>query len=240
MVPEHCRFPQATALSEGNQRVFFVNLGPKPYTEAWDLQHRLVKSRQAGDIDDVLLLVEHPPVITLGRAANAEHVLAASRKLDEAGIGVHRVERGGDVTYHGPGQLVGYPILCLAAYHLGASDYMHALEEVLIRTLADFDVPACRREGIIGVWAPGGKIAALGARIERGVTYHGFALNVHPDLQHFDLIIPCGLSDVSVTSMEHELKQRIPLKLVRERLVLRFGEVLNVAMQETTLEQLAP
>lgn len=215
-----------------------LSLGQEPYTEAWDLQHRLVKARQAGRIDDVLLLVEHPPVITLGRAGNATHILATSEQLDEAGIEVHHIERGGDVTYHGPGQLVGYPILCLATYHIGPSDYMHALEEVLIRTLRDFGVPANRRDGIIGVWARGGKIAALGARIERGVTYHGFALNVAPNLAHFGLIIPCGLTEAQVTSMEHELNHSVPMQSVRERLVQHFSQVFGVTLEETTLEQL--
>jgi lipoate-protein ligase B len=218
--------------------VLVLNLGRESYTETWDLQHQLVKARQAGRIDDVLLLVEHPPVITLGRAANAAHILAASEELAEAGVEVHRVERGGDVTYHGPGQLVGYPILSLGTYHIGPSDYMHALEEVLIRTLRDFGVPGNRRDGIIGVWAQGGKIAALGARIERGVTYHGFALNVAPNLAHFGLIIPCGLTDTPVTSMERELNRRVPMQLVRERLVQHFGEVFGVMVEETTLEQL--
>ena len=218
--------------------VSVLNLGSKSYTEAWQLQHRLVKARQDGRIEDVLLLVEHPPVITLGRAASAAHILAASEELAEAGIEVHRVERGGDVTYHGPGQLVGYPILCLATYHIGASDYMHALEEVLVRTLHDFDVPAHRRDGAIGVWAQGGKIGALGARIERGVTYHGFALNVATDLAHFALIVPCGLTDTQVTSMEHELNRHVSMQSVCERLVQHFGDAFGVAMEETTLAQL--
>jgi len=220
--------------------VLVLNLGFKSYTETWQLQHRLVKARQAGAIDDVLLLVEHPPVITLGRAANAAHILATPQQLDDAGIEVHHIERGGDVTYHGPGQLVGYPILCLATYHMGASDYMHTLEEVLVRTLHDFDVPAHRRDDIIGVWTQGGKIAALGARIERGVTYHGFALNVAPNLKHFALIVPCGLTNTKVTSMERELNRRVPMELVRKRLVRHFGTVFGMDMEETTLAHLAP
>jgi lipoate-protein ligase B len=218
--------------------VLVVNLGQQSYTECWDLQHKLVEARQAGRIDDVLLLVEHQPVITLGRAGDETHILATSQELDKAGVQVHRVERGGDVTYHGPGQLVGYPILCLATYHIGASDYMHALEKTLIRTLGDFGVPAHTREGIIGVWAQGGKIAALGARIERGVTYHGFALNVAPNLAHFALIVPCGLTDAQVTSMERELKRPVPMETVRQHIVQHFGEVFGVATEETTLASL--
>ncbi len=219
-------------------RVLVLNLGLEPYTETWDLQHQLVQARQADRIDDVLLLVEHRPVITLGRAAEEAHILATSQQLDEAGIEVHHIERGGDVTYHGPGQLVGYPILRLATYRLGAADYMHALEEVLIRTLCDLGVAASRRQGIIGVWAQGGKIASLGARIERGVTYHGFALNVAPNLAHFALIVPCGLAGAQITSMERELNRCVPMQLVREQLVRHFNEVFGTAMEETTLAQL--
>lgn len=215
-----------------------LNLGVEPYERAWELQHRLVEARQKGELDDILILLEHEPVITLGRTGDESHILASTEELCRAGIIVHRVERGGDVTYHGPGQLVGYPILSLEAHHLGVSDYMHALEEVLIRTLHDFGLPAYRREGIIGVWVRGSKIAALGARVERGVTYHGFALNVAPKLEHFSLIVPCGLAGASVTSMERELGKSIVMSQVRERVVWNFGQVFGVAMEEVTLARL--
>jgi lipoate-protein ligase B len=218
--------------------LLLLNLGLEPYERTWELQHRLVKSRQEGRIDDILILLEHEPVITVGRAGDLSHVLASADELQEAGIHVQRIERGGDVTYHGPGQLVGYPILYLEAHHLGVSDYMHALEEVLIRTLSDFDLPAYRQKGVIGVWAGGGKIAALGARVERGVTYHGFALNVAPNLEHFALIVPCGLMDARVTSMEQELGQPVATQLVRERLIWNFGQVFAVPLEETTVRQL--
>lgn len=219
--------------------MFVLNLGREPYERAWELQHRLVKARQEGRLDDVLILLEHEPVITLGRLANASHILASADELRKAGITVHRVERGGDVTYHGPGQLVGYPVLSLEKHHLGVSDYMHALEDVLIRTLCDFGVPAHRRAGIIGVWVGEAKIAALGARVERGVTYHGFALNVAPNLEHFALIVPCGLAGTRVTSMQRELGKPVEMQLVRERVTWNFGRVFAVPLEETTIAQLA-
>jgi len=219
--------------------LFVLNLGREPYERAWELQHRLVKARQEGRLDDVLILLEHEPVITLGRLANASHILASADELRKAGITVHRVERGGDVTYHGPGQLVGYPVLSLEKHHLGVSDYMHALEDVLIHTLCDFGVPAHRRAGIIGVWVGEAKIAALGARVERGVTYHGFALNVAPNLEHFALIVPCGLAGTRVTSMQRELGKPVEMQLVRERVTWNFGRVFAVPLEEATIAQLA-
>jgi len=217
--------------------LLILNLGLEPYERAWELQHRLVKARQEERVDDILILLEHEPVITVGRAGDPSHILASADQLQDAGIQVYRIERGGDVTYHGPGQLVGYPILCLEAHHLGVTDYMHALEEVLIRTLSDFGLSAYRRKGAIGVWVGGGKIAALGARVERGVTYHGFALNVAPNLEHFALIVPCGLTDARITSMEQELGKAPATKAVRERLIWNFGQVF-VSLEEVTIAQL--
>jgi lipoate-protein ligase B len=218
--------------------LLFLNLKREPYERAWKLQHRLVKARQDERVDDILILLEHEPVITLGRMANERHVLASAERLRAAGVSVIRVERGGDVTYHGPGQLVGYPILSLQAHALGVSDYMHALEEVLIRTLAGFELPAARRKGLIGVWVGERKIAALGARVEQGVTYHGFALNVATNLQHFALIVPCGLSGVQVTSMQQELRLPVDMALVRKQVVSNFGRVFAVPMEETSLPHL--
>jgi lipoate-protein ligase B len=215
-----------------------LNLGLEPYERAWELQHHLVKARQEKRIDDILILLEHEPVITVGRAGDPSHILASPDELQEAGIQIHVIERGGDVTYHGPGQLVGYPILHLEAHHLGVSDYMHALERVLIHTLLDFGLAAYRREATIGVWVGAGNIAALGARVERGVTYHGFALNVAPNLDHFALIVPCGLTNARVTSMKQELGQPVDTELVRQCLTSNFGQILGVPLEETSLAQL--
>jgi lipoyl(octanoyl) transferase len=211
-----------------------------PYERAQALQQRLVARRQEGCVGDVLLLLEHAPVITLGLRADEGHILATAEALAEAGVAVARSERGGDVTYHGPGQLVGYPILHLASYDLGASDYMHRLEVVLMRALADFGIITHRREGIIGVWVGANKIAALGVRIKRGVTFHGFALNVAPQMAHFDLIIPCGITDGGVTSMAQELAHPPDMAEVEERVAHHFGALFGVKMVPTVLEALCP
>jgi len=218
--------------------LLLLNLGRESYARAWELQHQFVKARQEGRLGDILILLEHDPVITLGRSADTRHILASPEVLQREGIEVRRVERGGAVTYHGPGQLVGYPILLLEAHRLGVSDYMHALEEVLIRTLLDLGLTAYRRKGLIGVWVQGEKIAALGARIERGVTYHGFALNVAPNLEHFSLIVPCGSTDTRVTSIAQTLGKSVEMRLVRQRVAWNFGQVLGIPLEETTIAQL--
>jgi lipoate-protein ligase B len=218
--------------------LLLLNLGREPYQRAWELQHALVQARQNGRVDDTLVLVEHEAVITLGRGGDEKHILATPEKLAELGIRVQRIERGGDVTYHGPGQLMGYPILLLDGYHLGVSDYMHALENVLVCTLRDLGLQASCRAGIIGVWVGGAKIAALGARVERGVTYHGFALNVNTNLEHFSLIVPCGLVGTSVTSMQRELNRPVGMSLVRERVAHSFSQVFGVSLEETTIAAL--
>lgn len=215
-----------------------LNLGLEPYNQALELQHRLVAARREGRIEDVLILLEHPPVITLGRRGDESNIVASRELLAQLGIEVHRVERGGDVTYHGPGQLVGYPILDLGRHRKDVGWYMHSLEEVLIRALSDFGVEADRQEGRIGVWIGEKNIAALGARIEEWITYHGFALNVSPDLSHFDLIIPCGYRGVGVTSMEEALGGRPEMGEVRQMVVARFGEVFGATLREMGEEEI--
>lgn len=217
-----------------------VHLGIEPYGPALELQHRLVSLRQEGRIGDTLLLLEHAPVITLGRRADEGHILASPDLLAREGIEVRRVERGGDVTYHGPGQLVGYPIVHLPSLGLGASDYMHRLEDVLAAALAEWGVATHRREGVIGVWVGDNKIAALGVRIRKGVAYHGFALNVAPDTRHWATIIPCGITDGGVTSLARELGQAPPMAEVRARVVRHFGLLFGARMCESTLEALDP
>jgi lipoyl(octanoyl) transferase len=193
--------------------VSLVNLGRLDYATALARQQQVCELRQQERIGDVLLLVEHPPVLTLGRNAHREHVVASDELLARRGISVFATNRGGDVTYHGPGQLVGYPILNLRGFTppVGIVEYLRKLEEVLIRACADYAVLTQRAAGRAGVWTmPGGtvaekKIAALGVHVSRGVTSHGFALNVTTDLDDFDLIVPCGIRDRSVTSMEVEV-----------------------------------
>ncbi len=184
-------------------------LGRIAYREAWDLQHELVAKRRAGEIADQLLLLEHPAVLTLGRQASESHVRAAADELARRGIEVIRVERGGEVTYHGPGQLVAYPIVRLAERELLPRPFVRALENAMIDTCAGFGVNAGRRENYPGCWCdPDGdsprKIGALGLRVEGGVTYHGIALNITTNLSDFDLIDPCGLPDLEVTSIARE------------------------------------
>jgi len=184
-------------------------LGRVPYREAWSLQHELVDRRAAGEIADTLLLLEHPAVLTLGRHADETHILASPEELVARAIEAVRVERGGEVTYHGPGQLVAYPIMALSRRGLLLRPFVRALEGAMIETCAELGVAAGRRDGHPGCWCdPDGarprKIGALGVRVERGVTYHGIALNVDPDLRDFELIDPCGMPGVESTSIARE------------------------------------
>jgi lipoyl(octanoyl) transferase len=184
-------------------------LGRIPYRDAWALQHELVERRAAGETADTLLLLEHPAVLTLGRHADEGHILASPGELAARGIECIRVERGGEVTYHGPGQLVAYPILALSRRGLLLRPFVRALEAAMVATCASLGVAAARREGHPGCWCdPDGprprKIGALGVRIERGISYHGIALNIHPDLRDFELIDPCGMPGVESTSVARE------------------------------------
>jgi lipoyl(octanoyl) transferase len=179
------------------------HLGQLPYSEALSLQSQLVEDRRSGRIDDVLLLLEHPPVITIGvrSAATTAHILAAPEVLASRGIEVFEAGRGGDVTYHGPGQVVGYPILDLRPDRCDVHRYVRDLEEVMIRTARDFGVRATRIPALTGAWVEGRKLGAIGVRISRWITSHGFALNVRTNLDHFDFIVPCGIPDRGVTSL---------------------------------------
>jgi lipoate-protein ligase B len=216
-----------------------LKLGMEPYDTALELQHRLVAARKAGSIEDTLVLLEHPHVMTLGRRADEGNILVSREWLDEHGVQVRRVERGGDVTYHGPGQLVGYPIVDLRRHQQDVGWYMRSLEEVLILTLFDFGISARRLARHIGVWVDDRrKIASLGTRIEDWITYHGFALNVHPDLAYFRLIVPCGLVGKEVTSMEEVLGQRVDMAEVCDRIVHRFCQVFGASSRRMELAEL--
>ncbi|HWZ61360.1 MAG TPA: lipoyl(octanoyl) transferase LipB [Gemmatimonadaceae bacterium] len=185
-------------------QVKVVHLGTIPYLEALALQRAAASARLAGTIPDVLLLCEHPPVVTLGRSTKTANLTTTPAALAARGIEVHEVERGGDVTFHGPGQLVGYPILDLSGYRKDLHWYLRQLENVLITTLAHFDIAAEQRPGLTGVWTTGRKIASIGVHARGWVTWHGFALNVTTDLTYFDLMIPCGIADVEMTSIARE------------------------------------
>ena len=220
--------------------VQMLRLPRTPFAEALALQERLAEARRRGEIADTLLLLEHPPVLTLGRNAVRANILASPELLDRRGVEVHEANRGGDVTYHGPGQLIGYPLVDLRGDlpgkrgpHLGPVDFMRLLEEVLIRACHDFGVATQRVAGRTGVWTlPGGsiaekKIAALGIHVSRGVTTHGFALNVTPDLRDFEWIVPCGIADRGVTSLELEADAATQPTLERaaDAVARHFGRV---------------
>jgi len=198
------------------------------YPTAWELQHQLLEGRAADRSLDTLILLEHPPVFTIGRTGREDHWGGDEQTLRDAGYPVYRVERGGSITFHGPGQLVGYPILKLRDFCAGPKAYMRRLEEVLIRTMADWGIAGKRVEKCTGVWVGEEKIAAMGVRITRGVTMHGFALNVGVDLGPFTKIIPCGIGGCRVTSMEALLGDAVDRAAVRERLATRFAEVFDL------------
>src|SRR4051812_49157744 len=198
-----------------------------PYAEALALQRGLVEERRAGQGGDLLLLVEHPHVLTLGVRGDGgrSHILAAPPRLSSLGVEVHETGRGGDITYHGPGQIVGYPIIDLKPDRCDVHRYVRDLEEVLIRTAADYGISAGRVEGLTGVWVGREKLAAIGVRIGRGITSHGFAFNIATDLSHFDLIVPCGIADKGVTSLERLLGRPVDRRAVEARIVAHFADV---------------
>src|SRR4051812_20413612 len=190
-------------------------LGLVPYADALELQRRIARARIAGDVsEDVLLLVEHPAVITLGRSAKADHLLASPELLAARGVELFEVERGGDVTFHGPGQLVGYPIIDLKRHKRDLHWYLRQVEESLILALGELGIPAERNTGLTGVWTKGRKIASIGVHARDWVTWHGFALNVSTDLTYFDLMVPCGIQAVQMTSVQSELNTDIDIQHV--------------------------
>lgn len=212
-------------------------LGRVGYTEALRLQHQAVALRKAAAIPDTLLLLEHPHVYTLGRNARQEHLLVSKERLAEIGAQVFETDRGGDITYHGPGQLVGYPIIDLTQHRRDVAWYMRSLEEVFIRVAADFGIQAGRLNGATGVWVGREKLVAMGVHISRWVTSHGFAFNVNPDLRFFDNIVPCGLRDKGVTSLAKLLGQAVEIQPVTNGVIDEFGRVFGLEMvRELTLE----
>jgi len=219
-----------------------VDLGLLGYAEAYALQKRVVAARKAGAIEDVLLLCEHPHVITLGRSGKRENLLASEHVLRQKGVEFHDTDRGGDVTYHGPGQIVGYPILNLGAIRRDVVWYVRMLEEAMIRATAEFGVTAERVTGKTGIWVRAGnseeKLAAIGVRISRWVTSHGFAYNVSTDLRNFELIVPCGIADRKATSLEKLLGRSVEEKEVAPRIAKHLGEVLGLEMKEASRKEL--
>ena len=192
-----------------NRELWIADFGRRPYAGMLEIQRAVARARISGEIpQDVLILVEHPPVVTLGRSSKDAHLLSNPEQLRARGVEIFEVERGGDVTFHGPGQLVGYPIVDLKRHKQDLHWYLRRIEDVLIQALGAFDIPAGRVEKYTGVWTGGRKIASIGVHARDWVTWHGFALNVSTELSYFDLIVPCGIPDVRMTSVERELLER--------------------------------
>jgi lipoyl(octanoyl) transferase len=221
---------------------FQVDLGLIPYAEAYALQKRIVAARKLGAIEDVLLLCEHPHVITQGRNGKAEHLLASEHVLRQKGVEFFETSRGGDVTYHGPGQIVAYPILNLGAIRRDVVWYVRMLEETMIRATAEFGIVAEREAGKTGIWFSEGKtsekLGAIGVHISRWVTSHGLAYNVSTDLRYFDLIVPCGIADRRATSLEKLLGQRVDVSEVNPKLARHLGDVFGLELQDVSRAEL--
>jgi len=219
-----------------------IDLGLIGYAEAYALQKRIVAARKAEVIEDVLLLCEHPHVITQGRSGKWEHLLASEHVLRQKSVEYYETSRGGDITYHGPGQIVAYPILNLGAIRRDVVWYVRMLEEAMIQATAEFGITAERVAGKTGVWIKSGdteeKLGAIGVRISRWVTSHGLAYNVSTDLRYFDLIVPCGIANRKATSLEKLLGRSLDSKEVERRLAKHFGEVFGREMKKATREEL--
>jgi lipoate-protein ligase B len=219
---------------------FKIELGLVDYKKAWDLQLDLWAKRVEGQVPDLLLFLEHPHVLTLGRRGNRTHLLASSETLRKLNIPIFHIERGGDVTYHGPGQLVVYPILDLKEYGWKLVRYVEQLEEVIIRTLSDFGIAGKRDSLNRGVWVDGQKVASVGVAVKRWVSFHGLALNYETDLAYFDLINPCGLEGVRMTSMSNTLATNVSRDRLYQRVHFHFEQVFERRWEEKRLEEIVP
>ena len=219
-------------------QVAVTDIGRTQYADAWEFQHQLFELRHYGLVGDTLLFTEHEHVYTLGKGGEENHLLASDGELKEQGVTVFRIDRGGDVTYHGPGQLVGYPIIDLQEYKTDIHWYLRSLEEVLILALEELGIDGTREEGMTGVWVKGEKIAAIGVKVSRWITMHGFALNVNTDLSKFGRIIPCGIFHKGVTSMEAILGHVVPAEDVRSVVGRAFGVVFGRQMVPMEPERL--
>jgi lipoyl(octanoyl) transferase len=218
-----------------------TQLGTVPYAVALELQRDLARRRITGEVDeDVLLLLEHPPVVTLGRTAKEAHIISSPERLRARGVEVHEVERGGDVTFHGPGQLVGYPIFDLKRHRQDLHWYLRQVEEALIVALGEVGIEADRHSGYTGVWTHGRKIASIGVHARDWVTWHGFALNVTTDLSYFDLIVPCGIPQVHMTSVARELGADITVADMSGIVARSFGRVFSLEPRDVAREMLEP
>ncbi|MGQ9533770.1 MAG: lipoyl(octanoyl) transferase LipB [bacterium] len=202
-----------------------LDLGKRDYKEVWDMQRELHLKRVNGQIPNTLILVEHNPVVTIGRSGKSENIKMPIQLLKEKGIDFYHIERGGDVTFHGPGQLVGYPIFNIKEGLIGIRRFIEMIEDAIIGVLADFAIKAEKREGLIGVWTERGKICSIGIAVKRWVSFHGFALNVNTDLRYFDLINPCGFKDIKMVSMQEILGHEIAMSEVKKKTIRNFHSI---------------
>ena len=210
-----------------NRTLKYCDLGLISYKEAWDIQYEIFNLRIKNEIDDVLLLLEHPHTYTLGKTADKNNLISSEETLNQKEISVFEIDRGGDITYHGPGQIVGYPIIDLSDWQKDTHKYLRALEEVIIKTMNHFGLEGSRKDGLTGVWINDRKIAAIGIKVSRWVTMHGFAFNVNTDLSFFNGIIPCGIKDKEVTSLKNELGETVNLDEVKSKLLNEFKNIFN-------------
>jgi lipoate-protein ligase B len=224
--------PDQFHVSGGSRRALWLDLGVEEYTRAYELQTRLHGLRERQEIPDTVVVVEHLACVTVGRAGHRESILASDDELRRAGVALHQTDRGGDVTYHGPGQLVLYLIMDLREYGKDVHAHARRLEQVLIDTLAAFGVEATRQKQYPGVWTSQGKIGAIGLRVSRWVTLHGVSLNVSPDMSHFSLIVPCGIRDQSVTSMVQVLRRPVEVAAVKNVARASFEKVFEVRLTD--------
>ena len=221
------------------RELLVADFGTRSYAEMLDIQRAAAKARIAGTLDqDLLILVEHPPVITLGRSSKDAHLLSNPEQLRARGVEVFEVERGGDVTFHGPGQLVGYPIVDLKRHKQDLHWYLRQVEETLIRALATLGIEGGRVPKYTGVWTGGRKIASIGVHARDWVTWHGFALNVATELSYFDLIVPCGIPEVVMTSVQKELGRGVTMGEVSARVIASAADVFGLHVRETSAGQL--
>jgi lipoyl(octanoyl) transferase len=208
-----------------NKILTYCDLGFIDYKEAWDLQQVIHSKRVVGEIEDTFFLLEHPNTYTLGKTAQKENLIGTEDYLKQNQISVYDIDRGGDITYHGPGQIVGYPIIDLNNWYKDTHKYLRALEEVIIKTCGEFGLSSERNPKHTGVWIGDRKIAAIGIKVSRWVTMHGFAFNINTDLDLFTGIIPCGIQDKAVTSLKRELNREVSIQEVKEKLLKNFTEL---------------
>ena len=221
------------------KEAWILNLDTLPYEEAFALQKKLVALRSQGTICDTLILLEHPPVFTVARKATLKNILASQDELQNKGISLCETNRGGDITYHGPGQIVGYPIMNLKDHGKDLHKYIRNIEEIIINLLIDYGISAHRDKTNPGVWIGDEKIAAIGIAVKSSwTTMHGFAFNVNPDLDHYSLIVPCGISNKGVTSLRKLLDRPIIMEEVREKLIHHYAEVFNLNTRKISLEDI--